>query len=68
MLLVEDLLADGADGRTLHRIGDNDEVIAVLISAIRSLNGEFQALLNHCWLHRPAEIKALRTVRVVVSS
>jgi hypothetical protein len=38
VLLVEDLLVDGADGRALHRIGDHDEVIPVLVSAVRRLD------------------------------
>ena len=45
-------------GRALRRIGDDDEVISVLISTIRSLDGDLEALLNHLWLHRPAEVKA----------
>jgi hypothetical protein len=58
VLVVEDFLIDGADGRTFLRICDNDEVIPVLISTIRGLDGDFEALLNHLWLHRPAEVKA----------
>jgi hypothetical protein len=58
VLLVEDLLVDGADSCTLRWIGDNDEVIPILISTIRGLDGELEALLNHLWLHRPAEVKA----------
>ena len=67
MFLIEDPLVDGADGRTLRWIGHNHEVIPVLISTIRSLNGDFEALLNHLWFNRLRKVKALRTVRVVVS-
>jgi len=48
------------------RVGDNKEVIPVLISTIRdsadgrtlrrSLDGYFEALLNHFWLHRLCEV------------
>jgi hypothetical protein len=33
-------------------------VIPVLISTIRSLDGYFEALLNHFWVHRLCEVKA----------
>jgi hypothetical protein len=59
VLLVEDLLVDGADGRALHRIGDHDEVIPVLVSAVRRLDSKLEAFLNHRRVHRPPQVQAL---------
>jgi hypothetical protein len=50
VILVKDPLVDSTDGRTLRRIGDDYEMIPVLISTIRSLDGDLETLLNHLWL------------------